>query len=190
MDFDDLLVRAVNVLELFPEVREALPGGVPADPRRRVPGHKPRPVQVAAAAGGRASQPDRRRRPRPVDLRVPRSRHPQHPQLRGRVPRREGRQARAELPLHADDPRRGQLGDLRESRAQGEAAVVRARRTATRSTSASSTMSTPRRGLSPARFSAWSTRACRGGRSPSSTGPTRSRGCSRTRSSARRSPTR
>ena len=84
MDFDDLLVRAVNVLELFPEVRRGLPGGVPADPRRRVPGHQPRPVPLAAAAGGRASQPDRRRRPRSVDLRIPRSRHPQHPQLRGR----------------------------------------------------------------------------------------------------------
>ena len=56
-----------------------VPGGVPADPRRRVPGHQPRPVPVASAAGRRAPQPHRGRRPRPVDLRLPRRRHPQHP---------------------------------------------------------------------------------------------------------------
>ena len=50
MDFDDLLVRAVNVLELFPEVRERYADGVPPRPRRRVPGHQPRPVPLAPAA--------------------------------------------------------------------------------------------------------------------------------------------
>ena len=190
MDFDDLLVRAVNVLELFPEVRDDLPGGVPADPRRRVPGHQPGPVPLAAAARRRAPQPDRRRRPGSVDLRLPRRRHPQHPQLRGAVPGREGRQARAELPLDADDPRRRQRGDRPQPRAQGEGAVDRPRRRATRSTSASSTTSTPRRGSSPARSSGWSTAAPRAARSPSSTGPTRSRACSRTRSCAPRSATR
>ena len=57
---------------------------------------------------GRAPEPDGRRRRRAVDLRLPRRRHPQHPRLPGRLPRRDGRQARAELPLDADDPRRRQ----------------------------------------------------------------------------------
>ena len=50
MDFDDLLVRAVNVLELFPEVRERYATRLPPRARRRVPGHQPRAVPLAAAA--------------------------------------------------------------------------------------------------------------------------------------------
>ena len=65
MDFDDLLVRSVNLLELFQEVRDRYSAGLPLDPRRRVPGHQPRPVPLAPAAGVRAPQPrgSRRRRP-------------------------------------------------------------------------------------------------------------------------------
>ena len=69
MDFDDLLVRAVNVLELFPEVRERYANGLSPCDGRRVPGHQPRPVPLAAAAGRRAPQPDGRRRRRPVPRR-------------------------------------------------------------------------------------------------------------------------
>ena len=50
MDFDDLLVRTVNVLELFPEVRARYARDVPPRARRRVPGHEPRAVPAAAAA--------------------------------------------------------------------------------------------------------------------------------------------
>ena len=50
MDFDDLLFRCVNLFELFPEVRDALPAAVPPRARRRVPGHQPRAVPLAAAA--------------------------------------------------------------------------------------------------------------------------------------------
>ena len=89
----------------------ALPGGprplhqrVPLHPRRRVPGHQRRPVPLAPAALLRAPQPRGGRRRRAVDLRLPRSRHHEHPQLRGRLRRRDGDQARAELPLDADDP--------------------------------------------------------------------------------------
>ena len=87
MDFDDLLVRTVNVLELFEDVRRALPRALPLRPRRRVPGHQPRPVPAAAAARRRAREPDRRRRRRPVDLRLPRRRHPQHPRVRATTSR-------------------------------------------------------------------------------------------------------
>ena len=190
MDFDDLLVRAVNVLELFPEVREAYQEAfrqILVDEYQDTNHAQYRWLQLLAGERRNLTvvgDPDQSIYGfRGADIRNILS-------VRGRVPRREGRQARAELPLDADDPRRRQRGDLRESRAQGEAALDRARPRATRSTSASSTTSTPRRGSSPARFSGWSTRASRDGRSPSSTGPTRSRGCSRTRSSGPRSPTR
>ena len=55
MDFDDLLVRAVNVLELFQEVRDRYAPGVPLRARRRVPGHQPRAVPLAAAARRRST---------------------------------------------------------------------------------------------------------------------------------------
>ena len=69
MDFDDLLMRTVNLLELFPEVRDSYRRHLPLRARRRVPGHQPRPVPPAAAADRRAPQPVRGRRRRPVDLR-------------------------------------------------------------------------------------------------------------------------
>ena len=68
--------------------------------------------RVAARPAGlrpqrRAHAQLRRRRARhpQLDLRLPRRRHQEHPQLRGRLPGRPRRQARAELPLDADDPR-------------------------------------------------------------------------------------
>ena len=75
----------------LPRGARALAQGVPLHPRRRVPGHEPRAVPAAAAARVRAPQPLRRRRRRPVDLRVPRGRHPQHPRLRARLPRHAAR---------------------------------------------------------------------------------------------------
>src|SRR3712207_8537011 len=46
--------------------------------------------------------------------------------LRVRLPRRQGHQARAELPLDADDPRGGQRADRQQPRAEAQAAVERA----------------------------------------------------------------
>ena len=60
----------------------ALAEGVPLHPGRRVPGHEPRAVPAPPAPRRRAQERLRRRRPRPVDLRVPRRRHPQHPRVR------------------------------------------------------------------------------------------------------------
>ena len=68
MDFDDLLVRTVNLFELFEDVRSRYQKALPLDPRRRVPGHQPRPVPAAPAAGRGAREPDGRRRRCPVDL--------------------------------------------------------------------------------------------------------------------------
>ena len=88
VDFDDMLMLTVEVLERFPEALARWQHDVPLRPRRRVPGHEPRPVPAAAAAGREARQRVRGRRPGPVDLRLPRRRHPQHPRLRARLPRR------------------------------------------------------------------------------------------------------
>ncbi len=88
----------------------ALAAHLPPRPRRRVPGHQPRPVPAAAAAGRRAAEPDGGRRRLAVDLQLPPRRRPQHPRLRTRFRGRGGGQARAELPLDADDPLRRQRG--------------------------------------------------------------------------------
>ena len=98
MDFDDLLFRAVNLLELFPEVRERYAGAfrhVLVDEYQDT-NHGPVPLAAAArrrrprgagprggGAHSRPSQPRRGRRRRAVDLRLPRRRHPQHPRLPG-----------------------------------------------------------------------------------------------------------
>ena len=105
-------------------------------------------------------------------------------------PDADGRQARAELPLDADDPRRGQRGHLAQPRADAQDAVDRPRRG--RPDQGPRARRRARRGAvrRRARSSGWSTRASRARRSRSSTGPTRSRGCSRTRSCAARSATR
>ena len=64
-----------------PLLRDRVPRGV----RRRVPGHRPR---AGAPAAGLVAPDDvrRRRRPRPVDLHVPRRRRARHPHLPRRLP--------------------------------------------------------------------------------------------------------
>ncbi len=127
MDFDDLLFRTVNLLELFPEVRERygrafrhvlvdeyqdtnhaqyrllqlLVSGAPGAAHAEHDGARAdRAGRPRLHRAGRPPQPRGRRRRRAVHLRLPRRGHPQHPRLRGRLPRRARRQARAELPLH------------------------------------------------------------------------------------------
>ena len=170
MDFDDLLVNAVNVLQLFQEVRDRYCERVSPRPRRRVPGHERRAVPLAAVARRRAPQPRGRGRRRAVDLRLPRSRHQQYPGLRGHLPGRPRHQARAELPLDADDPQRRQRGHRAQPRAEARSRCGPRRATARRSRSASSTTSMRRRATSSARSSGSWTRARAARRSPSSTG--------------------
>ena len=191
LDFDDLLFRTVNVLELFPDVAERYRQHVPLDPGGRVPGHQPRPVPAAAAARRRAAQRLRGRRRRPVDLQLPRRGHLEHPRLRARLPGRARRQARAELPLDADDPVRRERGRLAQPGAQAEGAVERHRRR--RAGARRRARGRARRGaLRRRRRSSGSAtrRASRRRTSRSSTGPTRRAACSRTRWCASTSPTR
>ena len=161
MDFDDLLVPDGQRARAVPRGPRALRGAVPPRPRRRVPGHQPRAVPPAAAARRRAPQPHGRRRRRSVDLRVPRSRHPQHPRLRGRLPRRRRRSSSSRTTAR---PRRSSTRPTRSSRTTARRRPRRcgpSSARATRSRSASSTTSTPRRGSSSARSSGSSTRASR-----------------------------
>ena len=123
LDFDDLLMMTVHLFRAFPAVREKLAAPVPPRAGRRVPGHQPRAVRpdprALRRADGRgdrclrrgphvAGRADGRGRRRPVDLRLPRRQHPQHPGLRAGLPERAHDHARAELPLDADDPDRRQ----------------------------------------------------------------------------------
>ena len=106
-------------------------------------------------------------------------------------PDADGGQARAELPLDRDDPRRRQRGHRQQPRRRSRSTCGPTRAAATRSPSPSSTTSTPRRATSPPRSSGCArTRGSPATRSRSSTGSTRRAGCSRTRWSASRCPTR
>ena len=51
MDFDDLIMVTVNLLQAFPEVARDLPAPVPAHPGGRVPGHQPCAVHAGQGAG-------------------------------------------------------------------------------------------------------------------------------------------
>ena len=133
VDFDDLLMLTVQVLERFPEARIKLAEGVPLHPRRRVPGHEPRAVPPAPAARCRARERLCRGRPGPVDLRVPGGRHPQHHGVRARLPRHARDRPRAELPLDEQDPSGGERGHRREPRAEAEEPLLRPRRGRARS---------------------------------------------------------
>ena len=105
VDFDDMLMLTVDVLQRFPEARERWAKALPLRAGRRVPGHEPRAVRAAQAARRRAQEPDGGGGSGPVDLLLPRGRHPQHPRVRARLPRHAGDPARAELPLDERDPR-------------------------------------------------------------------------------------
>ena len=155
LDFDDLIAETVYLFRAFPKVASLyqrrfrhilvdeyqdtnhaqyslireLTRPVPAD---RVVEMEQHGVNVRGADGclGRhpRREPHRRRRLRPVDLRVPRRRHPQHRRVRARLPGREGRAARAELPLDAEHPLRRERGHLEQLRPQGQEAVDGRRR--------------------------------------------------------------
>ena len=128
LDFDDLLLRARDLLERDAGGARGLAAALPLRPRRRVPGHEPRPVRPRAPALGPRGQPDRRRRRGPVDLLLARRRHPEHPRLRARLPGRARLPPGGELPLAAERARRGCGARLAQPAPQGQDAAGRARR--------------------------------------------------------------
>ena len=131
-DFGDLLLHPIRMFRAHPDVLARLSRQVPLHPRRRVSGHQHRPVYVAAAARaaaeGRAAERLLRRRRRPVDLRLARRRGRQHPALREGFPRRQGDQARAQLPLDRAYPRRRRPSDRPQRRPPRQDAVHRPHR--------------------------------------------------------------
>ena len=139
----------------------------------------------------RAPERLRRRRRRPGHLRLARRRRAQHPRLRGALPRRARRQARAELPLARAHPRRRQRGHREAHRrevAQGALQRPRGRREGapvavapTPEVEASWVGREIRQPTARARASARAT-------SPSSTARTASRSSSRRRCASRASP--
>ena len=144
-DFDDLLAQTVYLFRAFPHVADTYRRRFPACARRRVPRHEPRaiPADPRAHEGSRGRLARRRRRHdradartargrrlahgrrrlRPVDLCIPRRRHPQHHRVRARLHRCEGRAARTELPLEPEHPRRRERRDPQQLRPQGQEAV-------------------------------------------------------------------
>jgi hypothetical protein len=77
------------------------------------------------SSAARSRQPRGGRRRRPVDLRLARGGHPQHPRLRARLPGGDRRAPRGQLSLHRADPRARQRGDLPERGAARQDAACR-----------------------------------------------------------------
>ena len=125
MDFDDLLVKSVELLEQRQAIRDrynATFRWVMVDEYQDTNHVQYRWLQLLTV---RASQSGGGWRRFSVDLQLPRSRHPEHPRVRGRLSGRPRRQVGAELPLDADDPGRGERGHLAQPRADAEAPVDR-----------------------------------------------------------------
>ena len=157
MDFDDLLMRTVNVLELFEDVRRRYRERfrwVLVDEYQDTNHAQYRLLQLLAGEDGNLTVVGDEDQSvygfRGADVR-------NILEFENDFPDARGGQARAELPLDPDDPRRRQRGDRPQHRPPREAPLDRPRPRASRSTSPSSRTSTPRRASSPARSSGWST---------------------------------
>ena len=91
IDFGDQVALALRLVRDVAGGACRDPGAVPVRPRRRVPGHEPGPVGARLGRRRAASEPDGRRRRRPVDLPVPGRGDQQHPGVPRAVPRARGR---------------------------------------------------------------------------------------------------
>ncbi len=184
MDFDDLLFRTVNLLELFDDVRERYAETfrhVLVDEYQDTNHAQYRLLQLLvgggrppAAKGKRTTQPgERPTYAGPVGHRnlavvgddsqsiyIPRSRRPQHLRLPGGLPRRESGEARAELPLDRDDPAAANAV-IANNRGGIAKRLWSELGQGEQIQCASWRTSTPRRASSSARSSGWSMRARR-----------------------------
>ena len=189
-DFDDLIMTTVNLLQAFPDAAEHY--------RRRFrhvlvdeyqdTNHAQyvlvRELVGPAGRCGATGRAGRRRRRGPEHLRLPRRDDPQHHAVRGGLPGRPHDHARAELPVHPDDPVGGQRGHQPQPRPQAEEPVDRSGDRMARSWATSPTTSTTRPPSSPRPSTSCPTPAMRSPRTwRSSTGPTPSPACSRRSSS-------
>ena len=181
MDFDDLLMRSVNLFELFPEVLERYRRSF-----RHVLVDEYQDTNHAQYRWLRLLTEEHR------NLFVIGDDFQAVYSFRGADIRNildfehdyvdaERHQARAELPLHADDPRRRQRADRQQPRRRSPSTSGPTWARAIRSTSASWRTSTPRRATWPDRSSATWTPAGRATTWRSSIARTPRAGCSRTR---------
>ena len=125
MDFDDLLMSTVCVLERFPARLEHYRRAFRYILIDEYQDTNHAQYLLANAAGRGARQHLRRRRRRPEHLLLARGRHPQHPGVRARLPERQGHPPGAELPQHAAHPGRRQRGREAQPAAQGQESVDR-----------------------------------------------------------------
>ena len=110
VDFDDLLALVARALEEDDRLRRRPALAVPPPVRRRAAGREPAAVPAARGVARRPLRRHRGGRPAAGDLRVERRRRrlpARHPPL---VAAGRGHRARAQLPLHAGDPRRRRGG--------------------------------------------------------------------------------
>ena len=143
LDFDDLIMVTVNLFQAFPEVaeayrrrfrhvlvdeyqdtnhaqyvliRELVSGGSALFVRNGPSGLTFASAAQRTVRGGRRG---------PVHLRVPRRDDQEHRRVRAGLSQRDGDPARAELPLDADHPVRGERRGVPQPRPQAEEPVVR-----------------------------------------------------------------
>ncbi len=125
LDFDDLLLRAVDLFEQSPDALARYHARwryLHVDEYQDT--NRPQYLWIRALASAHP-EPVRGGGRRPVDLRLARRQRPEHPRLRARLPRGDGRQARAELPLDPADPRRRARGRVAQRAPLGQEAVDR-----------------------------------------------------------------
>ena len=128
VDFDDMLMLTVDVLQRFPEARAKWAKAfryVLVDEYQDTNHAQYVLLQLLAEEHQNlmaVGDPDQ------SIYALQRRRHPQHPGVRARLPEHEGDPARAELPLDELDPAGRELRHLAQPRAQGEEPLVRSRR--------------------------------------------------------------
>jgi len=129
LDFDDLLLKTVDLFEQSERVRTKYSEQfryVMVDEYQDT--NRPQVPPDSPPRRERTSQPLRRRRPGSVDLQVARRRSAQHPRLRAGLRRSHHRQARTQLPIDADHPRRRVGRHQPEPQPQGQAPLDRSQR--------------------------------------------------------------
>ena len=128
LDFDDLLTRTTWLLQEQPEVLRRYQERYEYLLVDEFQDTNTAQYELVRLLGGQTPQRLRRRRRRPVHLRLARRGLPQRDALPRGFSRGAGDPAGAELPLHPDDPRRGERDHRQEPVPHAQEAAHRPRR--------------------------------------------------------------